>query len=116
MMASGAYFFIGVQPQKRASLPCFAGSQGLSSGPREIFQTVSRRLILGNPQRLHTVKEVFLFGLKLLVRFASRLLKFGQFLDLLRDVVGLGDGTSLPTWPYPQRTGGEPKAVGVISS
>ena len=48
-----------------------------------------RRLILGNPQRLHTVKEVFLFGLKLLVRYASRLLKFGQFLDLLRDVVGL---------------------------
>src|SRR5215216_1312023 len=33
--------FIDVQPQNRASLPCFAGSQGLSSGPREIFQTVS---------------------------------------------------------------------------
>src|SRR5215212_12130392 len=40
--------FIDVQPQNRASLPCFAGSQGLSSGPREIFQTVSRRVLLGN--------------------------------------------------------------------
>src|SRR5215203_3465079 len=38
MMASGAYFFIGVQPQKRASLPCFVGSQGLSSGPERFFK------------------------------------------------------------------------------
>src|SRR5215216_223691 len=38
MMASGAYFFIGVQPQNRASLPCFVGSQGLSSGPERFFK------------------------------------------------------------------------------
>src|SRR5215211_5627632 len=36
--ASGAYFFIGVQPQNRASLPCFVGSQELSSGPEGFFK------------------------------------------------------------------------------
>src|SRR5215204_7474197 len=57
MMASGAYFYIGVQPQKRASLPCFVGSQGLSSGSERFFKqsesTYSRKLastknLLGN--------------------------------------------------------------------
>src|SRR5215210_6318024 len=38
MMASGAYFYIRVQPQNRASLPCFVGSQGLSSGPERFFK------------------------------------------------------------------------------
>jgi len=37
-------YFLGVQPRNRASLPGFVGSQGLSSGPREIFHTVSERL------------------------------------------------------------------------
>src|SRR5215212_12167319 len=38
MMASGAYFYVGVQPQNRASLPCFVGSQGLSSGLERFFK------------------------------------------------------------------------------
>src|SRR5215212_1071049 len=38
MMASGAYFYVGVQPQNRASLPCFVGSQGLSSGQERFFK------------------------------------------------------------------------------
>src|SRR5215213_6359551 len=38
MIASGAYFYVGVQPQNRASLPCFVGSQGLSSGPERFFK------------------------------------------------------------------------------
>src|SRR5215203_7294233 len=50
MMASGAYFFIGVQPHNRASLPCFVGSQGLSSGPERFFKQSLERLS-GNSER-----------------------------------------------------------------